>query len=397
MAKKIRGPRAPTIKPDYDYSVTPESVYRTSPYVCAQRAILWPLCRSLTPLPGDDALSPLPRAYGRLIAGWRSRLLTMGHAGWDPLIDPAYPESSKLSPIRCVMYRNCPPFGVKVPRRGKVCGWSRMCPFCYARRIVLRVFFAVDFAFYGGEETPRDDLDLVYAHRYRVANGGLLSDQFAKNGRLDSVRDMLDALPGQRGAAYLVTMAPAKDGAFRYRHSLVVAVEPSADIRGLRAIPGVRANVIAGNYITKERIGYAISEAMSYPLGLMFGKAEQAASVWRVTRGSSHRSRAGVTKTTGERMLAMSGAFRNESRVVRFDHDDDVAELNDVDTPRLGSRTYWRGKMAEIVVDHENACDAVDGEPLYEGMSVAYMGDWHEEAAEAGVAPSQAAGVDPEG
>ena len=115
---------APISPPNwYRFRVTKVlSAYR---YKAARAAVLSRLGKAGAPRQSD-----IPAALDWVREQWRARLYALRAAGWSRLGKPK--DFSYAA--------NCPPFGVLTARTSRRCGWSSLCPFCYARERVIAPF-----------------------------------------------------------------------------------------------------------------------------------------------------------------------------------------------------------------------------------------------------------------
>lgn len=83
----------------------------------------------LLPVFGAGGAEDSPARLQQLRERWHRRLMTLYRAGW-----PA------LEGVNLQYARNCPPFGVRTPQASRTCNRILICPFCWARRIVGKVY-----------------------------------------------------------------------------------------------------------------------------------------------------------------------------------------------------------------------------------------------------------------
>ncbi len=137
-------------------------------YRAMRWAVLDQLVRSASTPAGD-----IQARMDALRKRWQARIYGLAAVGWE-----AAGDRKKLTYLA-----NCPPFGVKTDIVSRCCRRVRVCPFCYARDVVLEAFLHMELAMYGSldhlvrtGETPtfreplNPDLKLVsFSYRPKAA------------------------------------------------------------------------------------------------------------------------------------------------------------------------------------------------------------------------------------
>jgi len=125
-------------------------------------------------------IDDMQRNFDYLRKRWHAVLQSLAESNWKPLLD----AEGDLSTLNLQYMRNCPPFSVVTADKNRTCNRDRICPFCYARRNVMRPFVRMERVLYGPNSNSfrvagpgskalpvlRPDLTLI-AFRLTLKNG----------------------------------------------------------------------------------------------------------------------------------------------------------------------------------------------------------------------------------
>jgi hypothetical protein len=251
----------------------------------ARYAVLRPIlnCMKKTPL----LKLPLLDQHDHLQKMWRSRVVRLASGGWRRA------QGKNLQYLR-----NCPPVGVWLETRPRLCRCRRICPSCYARCTVAEAYKAARWAFFGPTDKCYLDRDLIAVRSSWVLAEPLkhvltvLKDKGADvhRGRLETTKKR------HPGSIVIRTVEPVKEGwKIQVRTLLAVPTGQEVDM-------GQKSQVkrLAKEKVTGKELSKLVGWATRYPLGMMFGDADRTAGLLNevATRGWASQ-------------LVMTGMFRN--------------------------------------------------------------------------------------
>jgi hypothetical protein len=246
----------------------------------------------------------LRAALAKIQKHWRIQATKLYKAGWSPF--------ATSEPVLALWYaRNCPPPGVVVTGRVHFCNHTRVCPFCWARRVVLAGFSFVENLCYGppakNPPDPPAGVELVaFRTRRRFGASKPLSDKkwaaamFAAFGAEGGARAEVFNMQVRRAevkvldplAAFVthrVTLSRDNQYAHVDRCGLALvreAVSPDAYREGLRdalgnLFPRRSRDVVYRAYgtPTKKALLAATRFALYYPRQMLFGPVERVAGL----------------------------------------------------------------------------------------------------------------------
>jgi len=274
------------------YPFEPEGLFQGHGYSAARRAVLWPVVlpalKAAARQAGTKFEKPgLAVAHQTLHDVWRSRIKKLASAGWSPVradadADPKA-DGTRSANYRFVCVANCPPFAARTRRgqKGHECHRSRVCPMCYARRVVIELYKATAYAFFPDDEGRRHQRVGIAACRRTFDVG--LSERGADGWLLEANRLRFadaDRVPTARGSAVLTTFEPlqGQPGRIRIVRSTLLLVPQAIDLDPLRVKGDVMA--VEPAEVTKKSIGQVVSWAAKYPLGMMYGDAPIAVALY---------------------------------------------------------------------------------------------------------------------
>lgn len=133
-------------KGDYDFDIKPSQGY-------IQDAIFHAV---YMPLTSSDLHRDRKFMIEHVVSWWRLRLLHLSRVGLEGF--------EKGINLQCL--RNCPPVACTTEFKSRLCTKSRVCPFCWAREIVVHAAKSVfNSWYYDKEPLSRDSLD-IYRTRH---------------------------------------------------------------------------------------------------------------------------------------------------------------------------------------------------------------------------------------
>lgn len=279
--------------PPIHYPIKSTAVYRGAGHDACRRAVLWPIVgrylQGQARRSGVDYNKPkLPEAYPALHEAWRRRIQTLAANGWaaakaSPNFGGNRKEDKRSAGYRYVCLTNCPPFSVAVPSpRGTPCQQARVCPMCYARRVVMELYKAVEWAFFGDTgRAVRGKTRLVAVRRtFDVLESELGLEGWLERMRRQRMADV-NRVERERGHAVLMTLEPGTDVRLRLRRTSFVIVPKGVDLDGIEK--DGKKKVLEPDEVTREEIGRLVAWGAAYPTGMMFGDAKRAAEICNLT------------------------------------------------------------------------------------------------------------------
>lgn len=265
------------------YLVRNARVCRTSQYLACRSAVLFPVAITKAAIDKNNGVKDVFNArdlscvYMTAIKAWRSRLISLSKAGWPAVSAlPGYDKDNESTHTKSGRFRfayraNCPPFGVMLEgRRGRACKHARICPFCYARRVVLPVYAALEFACCNTDKALLHGLDLM-ALSY-TQDGELTREKPAANfvyAFLDPalIANVCSRVSSGRGYIVASTVSPGESGKIIMRRTVFALVQ-----RGFTH-PKHKCELLDAASVTKKALVSLVSKHLKYPSGMLFGDA----------------------------------------------------------------------------------------------------------------------------
>lgn len=294
--------------PDYPYECRTDNLLKTYCYSATREAVVKPLGG-----PRDGQVQDHTKdhtwasRYARTLGRWRRRAAVLRDKGWQ----------SAQTPMRLQVMRNCPPIGLRPETRALICGTPLICPWCFARSYVAKVYRAIEEVLFDGRRPVSFVRPLqLWAYKRTVL---LPSDryQFAAHAREDLLEpdnrngdlNEFKLLGDIHGAAVFCSVHPWSRGrgserqyGWMTRRSTLALME--APPAGVLAMPGgqLASNVWHGSRqlwlderLRKRQLAKLVAWAIPYPAGMLLANAGQALEILELPT---------------RRMLSRSGLFR---------------------------------------------------------------------------------------
>jgi hypothetical protein len=227
--------------PDFPYDIT-----AVKNGYCEQA--LWnAVYFKLTP---EDTHSKPEKMIRAVQKRWRLAASKLKKEGWEP-----------MQGVNVQYARNCPPLGCTTDQTGRPCKKGKLCPFCWGRRIVYKVYHRVHDAAFAtkGSTSSKPELDVM---------------EFAYTGNFDTVEDAIGDIAKNRtserdqvqhlGSAVVITVVPKEVGVMVRRRGILVAPRGTGTPDNKNGCRWTLPGVIDKSYLAKC-VGYATR----YPEELM--------------------------------------------------------------------------------------------------------------------------------
>lgn len=249
---------------------------------CMRDAVLYPLTG---PAGGEDEILERVRqlAERRIQA-----FLCLYHRGWRP---------GDVLDRRQSYVLNCPPAFCWSTPRYRVCSLTYVCPFCWARRVVLAEYRRFAYAIKKDRhKLPRKTImwEMVETSSWST-NDHNLYDVY-EIGR--ELRARLLPPRGDLGTLFLTTVEPNPGEWTLKNRVLSLTTKRPASEGDFK--PGFRRQTQVHPKLTLEAVGDALGRVCRFPTGMLQGDAKDVLEVFATRRY--------------QRLLVNTGLLRNESR-----------------------------------------------------------------------------------
>lgn len=251
------------------------SVHQTHTYQMARKAVLWPL------VTGSRNESPqnIVEAMEHLRRKWQRRIRQFEELQKQAQVKPLFSAQA----LRAM--RRCYPFGAELSRKVKHTCKQRHCPYCWARRVAVKVFSRVYPRLLSPETTSnrvvyRGDVRLMRFHRrwrFDLQSNPYELVASCRNYRDWVVRRLRPYSP--EGVLQLFSLEPVEDGFVVSRRA--VAILPIELTTDLPVLTQTQADIpLRLDDLKKE-----LAKVCAYPCQWLVGDASRVIGTLRVLRG----------------------------------------------------------------------------------------------------------------
>jgi hypothetical protein len=253
--------------------------------------------------------------FARLQKQWSARLHSLSAEGWAPLQDPGR--------FKHLLF--CSPFGVQTSGRRWPCHAAHLCPYCFARQMVITPFFNVVWGCYGtlrhyenvgGKRVPhlpREGGRLIEFSTKIVFKRPIRSMEPIIS-RLRDDRQVEIARVQYQGAFVIQMLEPFPDHVCLHRRGLILCHGDQQRVWDLpptkRRDHRIESRLVRHHSVISRRvIGEAIARVCRYPAQLFRGDAFDVAAVLTALEKTKVLSHYGLFRNKGIRCASAQQAL----------------------------------------------------------------------------------------